>query len=523
MSVPVQTARPGRRERLVVIGNGMAGSRLAEEVLARDTAGRWHVTVVGDEPVEAYNRIQLSAVLAGHHDVADLTLAPVGALAEAGADVLTGLLVSRVHRSTRTVHLSDGSTLAYDRLVLATGSAPVLPPIPGLLRVDPERPEGLPGLHPQAFAFRTLADCEGLLDAASTARRAVVVGGGLLGLEAARGLTERGVAVEVVQMAGWLMNGQLDPDAGEVLRRTLARRGITTYLGTRATQLVSDRRTGRLRGVRLADGHVLDCDLIVFAAGVRANQRLAREARLATARGVLVDETLTSPDDPRVHAVGDCAEVVRPDGTHVVSGLVAPAWEQADTLARTLTAPDGSAVPARWRAGRVVTRLKASGVDLAAMGEVQAAPADSDGDTEVLVFSDWARGVYTKIVLRGGRVAGGILLGDTSSVGALTTAFDRGSPVPPDRRFLLFTPRYASAAAAPVAELADDATVCHCNQVPAGRIRDAVRCGAHDVAAVAACTRASTGCGSCAGDVRALIASLLDDVEAAPDTERSPA
>lgn len=504
-----------RRQRLVVVGNGMVGSRLVEEVQARGGAGLWHTTVVGSEEQEAYNRIQLSGVLAGSHREDDLALGLPGAYCPDDVQVRTGSAVVRVHRSTRTVHLDDGAVLPYDRVVLATGSNPVLPPLPGLLRHDPADPERGASLHPQAFAFRSLADCRGILGAARTATRAVVVGGGLLGLEAARGLSARGLGVEVVQMPAWLMNGQLDPEAGEVLRRTLQGLGITSYLGARATGVVTD-AAGGLTGLRLADQHVLDCDLLVFAAGVRPSTRLAREARLATGRGVVVDATLRSPTDPRVHAVGDCAEV---DGA--VSGLVGTGWEQAAALAGTLTAPQ--APPVAWRRGRSVTRLKASGIDLASLGEITPTPADSDGDLEVLSYSDYTRGVYKKVVLRGGRVVGGILLGDVSSVGTLTLAFDRGSPVPPDRLQLLFRAghdeqpnRVADAAAAP-----DEATICHCNDVSAGQLRRAVRTGACSTADLARCTRAGTGCGTCTTDVAAILARVLADDRAEVPADRA--
>ena len=493
------------RQELLVVGNGMAGSRLVEEVQARGGADRWHTTIVGAEPHEAYNRIQLSGVLAGSHREDDLALSLPDAYAAADVDVRTGTAVARIHRSTRTVHLTDGTSLPYDRLVLATGSNPVLPPLPGLLRRDPGNPDLGASLHPQAFAFRTLDDCRDILTATASARRAVVVGGGLLGLEAARGIAARGLPVEVVQMPTWLLNGQLDPEAGEVLRRTLDGMGISAYLGTRATGLVTG-ADEELLGLRLADGHVLDCDLLVFAVGVRPSTRLAREARLPTGRGVVVDATLTSPADPAVHAIGDCAEV-----GGAVSGLVGPGWEQAAALAATLTAGTAEA-PVRWAPGRIVTRLKASGIDLASLGEITPTPADSDGDLEVLSYSDYTRGVYKKVVLRGGRVVGGILLGDVSSVGTLTLAFDRGSPVPPDRLQLLFTPRTPDGTRGRVTDAAsapDEATICHCNDVPAGRIRAAVTEGATGVPEVARCTRATTGCGTCTSDVRAILARVL--------------
>lgn len=522
------------RRRLVVVGNGMAGTRLVEELLARGGGERWDVTVVGDEPHEAYNRINLSGVLAGTHREDDLLLQPPGWYAEAGVRAVLGTRAVRVHRSTRTVHLADGSWLPYDGLVLATGATPVLPPLPGIRRADPLTGEW--SLHPQVVAFRTLDDCRLLTRAAQHSRRAVVVGGGLLGLEAARGLTARGVAVEVVHVAEWLMNGQLDPEAGEVLRRTLAGIGISSYVGARATHVLCD-DDGGLSGLRLADGHVLDCDLVVVAAGVRPAVRLAREARLPVRRGILVDSSLSSVADPAVHAIGDCAEVVAsaadaadPQGRGECTGLVGPAWDQAAVLAGVLAA-GGPGPAARYVSRPVVTRLKASGIEVAAMGEVAPVPADTDrhrgGDLEVVAFSDYARGVYKKVVVRAGRVVGGLLVGDVGSVGTLTLAFDRGTPVPTDRLHLLFEGAFAGAGGgvgADPASLADEATVCHCNSVTAGRIREVARearaAGSDcDAACVAGATRATTGCGTCRGAVTA----ILSAVGAEPVQDSRPA
>lgn len=476
-----------KSKRLVIIGMGMAGTRLMGELVARDLDEAWQITLVGDEPDAPYNRILLSEVLAGKHSHADLNLLPGDGTGTDRVKHILGTRVMAIHRSSRTVHLEDQHILKYDKLVLATGSTPILPPLRGL-----RDHEG--ALQPQCFAFRTLADCRAILEVAATARRAVVIGGGLLGLEAARGLLGRGLSVEIVHMGEWLMEAQLDSEGGEVLRRTLSDMGITTYLEARARAIEVD-ADGGLVGVRIADGHVLECDLVVFAAGVRPNTRLARDSRLAIERGVVVDSSMAT-EDPHILAIGDCAEV---HGR--VAGLVGPAWEQAAIVARALTGEQDL----RYEGSRVVTRLKASGIEVAALGETQPMPKDSSGELEVVSFSDYARGIYKKVVLRDGRVCGGILLGDSATVGNLMLAMDRGTPVPRNRLPLLFDGLDSRSDVDP-ATAPDEAVLCHCNNVTHGSVREAIDCGAHDVAAVAKATRATTGCGTCRRSVEFLIA-----------------
>jgi len=487
------------RKRLVIVGSGMAGTRLMEEVTARDPQGCWQITIVGDETDAPYNRILLSEVLAGKHQESDLDLLPSGGVGGTRVTQLLGLRVMTIHRSTRTVHLSDQQVLRYDVLVLATGSTPVLPPIPGL-----RSPDG--GIHEQCFAFRTLDDCRGIVQAAQDGRRAVVIGGGLLGLEAARGLLGRGMDVEVVHGGEWLMNAQLDAEGGDVLDRTLAGMGITTYLEARA-RAIEIKPDGSLRGVRIADGHVLECDLVVFAAGVRANVRLAKDSRLEVERGIVVDEQMRTAD-PSILAIGDCAQA----GGQVL-GLVGPAWDQAAVVAQNLTAP-AERERVRYEGSRVVTRLKASGIEVAAMGETQPMPRDSQGSLEVVSFSDYARGVYKKVVLRDGQVCGAVLLGDVATVGNLMLAMDRGTRVPRNRLPLLFD-GLTSSAAVDASSAPDDAVLCHCNNVTHGRIREVIAEGACEVAEIAKATRATTGCGTCRRFVEDLISCQI--------AERKPA
>jgi len=488
--------------RLVVIGYGMAGSRLVEEVRARDPHRQHAITVLGAERHAAYNRVLLSDVLAGRSDADDIALIPPGWPEEAGVDLRLGAAATAVDRAARVVRATDGTEHHYDTLVLATGSQAWLPPVAGLtVDTGADRPEA-GTLRPGVTVFRTLTDCHAIVAAARTARRAVVLGGGLLGLEAARGLAGRGLDVTVVHHAGHLMERQLDPGAGAVLRRTLRGLGVEVRTDTTVTGVLGTAE--RIEAVLLADGSWIDTDLLVVACGVRPDVELAHAAGLRVEDGVVVDDTLRTVTDERVYAIGECAQH---DGQ--VYGLVAPAWDQARVAADRITGADPAAT---YTGSRVVTRLKAAGVDLAAMGETDTL-ADQDTGAEVLHFSDPARGTYKKVVIRDGKVAGAILLGQIDTVGTVTQLFDRGAPAPSDRLALLFGDRAPMPAETP-ALMPDRATVCQCNGVTKGAITACVLAGARSVADVAAATRATTGCGSCRETVAGITAWLA---EAEPD------
>jgi len=468
--------------RIVIVGYGMAGSRLAEEIRRRDPHGeRVTVTVVGEEPHPAYNRVLLSAVLGGALAPAAVLLHDTDWADRHHVDLRTGAAVAGVDRAARRVTLTDGSTVDYDTLVLATGSRPWIPPTEGLRAED--------GLAPGVVAFRTLDDCARILAASRPGAPVAVLGGGLLGLEAARGLADRGNLVTVVHPGGHLMERQLDPAAGRVLAATLATLGIEVRLGVLAARYVPG------DGLKLADGTGVPADLVVVSAGVRAEAGLAAAAGLTVDGGVVVDDALRT-SDPRVHAIGDCA---RHPGT--VAGLVAPAWEQAAVLADLLTGADPAA---RYRGTPVVTRLKARDIDLAALGDVHAT-VDS-ADAEVLCLQDPARGRYAKLVIREDRVAGAILLGVPDAAAAITQLYDRGVPAPSDRLALLLgraLPDGSTAAANP-ADLPAAATICRCNTVSKRQLVTAWRGGARSAGELASATRATTGCGGCRDAVRGI-------------------
>lgn len=476
--------------RVVVVGYGMAGARVATELRAR--RADLEVTVVGAEPHRAYNRILLSNLLAGKAREADVALAePTGH----GVDVRLGVTALAIDRAARTLSASDGGSLPYDRLVLATGGEAVVPPIPGLLRDDG-------GLPDRVAVFRTLDDCRRILSLVGRTRsggpetergtggRALVLGGGLLGLEAARALAAQGLDVTVLHARPHLMDRQLDSVAGAVLADTLERLGVAARL---------DAETVRVKespdGVQavLADGDRLDADLLVVACGIRPDTALARAAGLRVERGIVVDDRMAT-SDPRIFAIGDCAQHGGATG-----GLLAPAWAQAQVAADVVS---GVRPLARYRPAPAVTRLKAAGVDLATMGESAADGGDA------LTFHDPRGGTYAKLVVRGDRLAGAILLGDNPSVGTVIQLFDRGGPLPADLRSLLLGRPVAGPAAAAEASPAlmpDAAVVCRCNTVSKGAIVAGFRAGDRSAHDIAARTRATTGCGSCAATVAGVL------------------
>ncbi|MEW6582923.1 MAG: nitrite reductase large subunit NirB [Actinomycetota bacterium] len=481
LGAPALLGPAGSRRRLVVIGNGMAGARAVEEVLRRGGGDAFAVTMFGEEPYGNYNRIMLSGVLAGQEDPADIFINPLDWYAENGIDLRAGVRVARIDRAAKEVVDEDGFATPYDTLVVATGSRAFLPPIAGLL------PDG--ELRDGAFVFRSLDDCEAITHHAAGCRAACVIGGGLLGLEAARGLMCQGLDVSVVEAAPHLMVQQLDAEPAEILASTLRGMGIGVHCGAATTEVLGE---DRITGVRFADGAELRCDMVVVAAGIRPNVALAAECGLTVERGVVVDDRMRT-DDPDVYAVGEVAQ-----HRGQVYGLVAPLWEQARVLADHLT---GSDPEAAYRGSKLATKLKVMGVDLAVMG-LKAAERDDD---EVLRFSDPRRGQYMSVVVRDGVLVGATLLGDTSRAGLLTQAFDRASPLPEDRRQLLFDIGGAPPAAT-VDDLPDESQVCNCNGVSKGAIARCVAGGARTVGAVMAATRAGTGCGSC----KALVGQVVE-------------
>lgn len=399
----------------------MAGARLAQQITARGGAlgqAAPTVTVIGEEPHAAYNRVLLADVLAGQYAPEVIALPRPGD----GVTWRSGVRVVRVDRDDRQVVCDDGSLVPYDTLVLATGSNPVLPPLHGLFAPgDNDLPEGVQ-------AFRTLDDCLALSRTAGEGTQAVVIGGGLLGVSAARALARRGARVVLAHQGEHLMERQLDQAASALLRAHLTDLGVEVHTecrvrGLRTAPLGSGRAGRRVRAVELADGFRLDADVVVLACGVRPRVGLARAAGLDIARGVVVDDQLRT-SDPRIFALGDCAEH---DG--VLYGLAGAAQDQADVLARILCGPENGGV--RYTGTRALVRLTlgaaatAAPLDLAAFGETIPGPGD-----DVVHLADATRGAYRKIIVRGDRLRGGILLGDLGSVGTLARTWEDDEPLP---------------------------------------------------------------------------------------------
>lgn len=469
-------------QRLVVVGNGMAGARAVEEILHRGGDRMFSITMFGDEPYGNYNRILLSGLLAGTDDAEEIFLNPVEWYRDNGITLHAGVRVVRIDRFAKLVLADDGSITPYDKLIIATGSRPFYPPVEGMWRDDKT-------LTPGVFGFRTLDDCAAMVHHAREHRRAVVIGGGLLGLEAAHGLRVLELEVHVVQSAPLLMNQQLDTQAGHVLRRSVDKLGITVHTGQRLTAI---RHEDIVTGVTFADGSSIDCDMVVVTAGIRPNVGLGIVSGLTVERGIVVDDQLHSVDDDNIYAVGECAQ-----HRGEVYGLVAPLWEQAVVLAEHVT---GHNPQSAYHGSRTATKLKVAGIDVATMGLKQ----PEREDDEFVQFSEPRHGVYKTVIIRDDRLVGATLLGDVSKVAFLMQAFGRGLPLPEERIQLLFdigTPAPSVGAA----ELDDDAQVCNCNGVSKADLVARVRAGERTLSGVMNATRAGKGCGSCKGLVADIV------------------
>ncbi len=467
----------------------MAGARLVEDLIKRG-GDRFDVTVFGDEPCGNYNRILLSSVLSGSHKPDDIFLNPISWYAANGVTLHAGRRVEKIDVRNGHVHASDGLSERFDTLVIATGSTPVVPPIAHARHQDGRFKDGV-------FVFRTLDDCDRILGCAAKARRAAVIGGGLLGLEAARGLLNQGLETHVVHLMPYLMEAQIDATAGAVLLRQFAEMGLRTHLEKRTSALLGN---GHVQGLEFADGSRLECDLVVIAAGIRPNVQLAMDAGLKVGRGIVVGDDLScqmadATPATGVYAVGECAE-----HRGKVYGLVAPLWEQTARLADRLSGCNPDAV---YTGSKVSTKLKVMGVELAVMGDKE----PIEDDDEVVSYSEPSRGIYKKLIVRNDRLAGAIVLGDGAIVPTLLQTFSTASPLTENRAELLFMIRESRTSKAATAEtMPDAARVCDCNDVSKAQIVEAVLQGARSVQAVCDATRASTGCGSCRPEVEAIVA-----------------
>ena len=483
-----------QKERLVVIGNGMAGARVVEEILARDP-DRFAITMFGAEPYGNYNRILLSNVLNGSQPMQDTFLNPLAWYAEHNIQLHAGVKATLIDRERRVVigqpmrtdapaYGLNGCAQAaacieepYDTVIIATGSRPFVLPMDGMGKAG-------------TFLFRTIDDCEQIAAYAKRCRRAAVIGGGLLGLEAARGLLPHGVEVTVLEAMPQPMSAQLDPESGDLLKTTLRQMGISVLLEKITTHILGEEH---VTGLRFKDGSTLETDMVVVSTGIRPIVEIATDSGLAVERGIVCDDQLRT-SDPDVFAVGECVQ-----HRGVIYGLVDPIWDQARTLADVITETNPAAA---YEGSKLATKLKVMGVELASMGETKKA----EPDDEVVVYREPSRGVYKKLIIRENKLHGAILLGEADTASTLMQMFSLDTALPERRADLLFGPANGAPLLA-AADLPDAAQICNCNGVSKGCIRTAIETGGcTSVMQVGTKTKAGAGCGSC----KPLVAQLLE-------------
>ena len=479
--------------KLVLVGNGMAGVRTLEELL-KAAPGLYDITVFGDEPHPNYNRIMLSPVLAGEQTVGQIVLNSREWYAANGITLHTGRKIVKIDRSNRYVESGDGTRAAYDRLLLATGSKPFVLPVPGA---------DLPGV----IGFRDIADVEAMIHASGQYKHAVVIGGGLLGLEAANGLKARGMDVTVVHLADWLLERQLDEAAARLLQQNLEAKGLKFLLKKQTAELVRG-ESGRVCAVKFKDGEAVPADLVVMAVGIRPNTELAESAGLYCERGLRVTDTMQTITDARIYALGECV-----NHRGIAYGLVAPLFEQAKVCANHL-AEHGVA---RYQGSLTSTKLKVTGVDLFSAGDFIGAPG-----TETLVYSDAAAGTYKKLIVKDNKLVGACIYGDTLDGAWYFDLLREGTDISQFRKTILLGQHHIGDSghgpADRVAALADTAEICGCNGVCKGDIVKAIRADKlFTLDEVRAHTKASASCGSCTGLVEAVLAHTVGgDYSAAP-------
>ena len=473
-----------KKLKLVMIGNGMAGVRTLEELikLAPDL---YDITVFGAEPHPNYNRILLSPVLAGEQTFEEIVLNDLAWYHDNGIDLRLGRKVVQIDRRKRLVIAEDGSQAEYDRLLIATGSNPFILPVPG---------KDLEGV----IGYRDIADTQMMMETAKTHKHAVVIGGGLLGLEAANGLKLRGMDVTVVHIGDWLLERQLDRTAGDLLQQSLEDRGLKFLLPKHTAELL-DNGEGRVCAVKFKDGEVIPADLVVMAAGIRPNSELAEQAGIACNRGILVNDTLQT-FDPRVYAIGECAS-----HRGIAYGLVAPLFEQAKVCANHLAQLGFS----RYQGSVTSTKLKVTGIDLFSAGEFMGAEG-----TETITLSDPIGGVYKKLVIKDDVLVGACLYGDTADGGWYFRQIRENHNVSEIRDHLMFGENaigdVGHQGQSSAASMPDSMEVCGCNGVCKGTIVKAIQeNGLFSVDEVKKHTKAASSCGSCAGLVEQILISTV--------------
>ena len=473
------------KQKLVVIGNGMAGARAVEEVLARGGADMFDIVMFGDEPYGNYNRIMLSNILNGTQTADEILINPLQWYADNEITLHSGQRVDKIDRAARVVVSEGGIRETYDHLLIATGSRAFIPPIKGIRTEAGHLKSGV-------FGYRSLDDCTAIVDYAKKSRVAVTIGGGLLGLEAARSMMLLGCESHVVHLAGHLMEMQLDQTGGGMLKKAIEDMAIKVHVGMSTTEVLGDEK---VTGLTFKDGSTIDCDLVIVAAGIRPNAEIGMRAGLTVERAIVVNDHMQAVDDMNVYVVGECAQ-----HRGKLYGLVAPLWDQAKVFAEHITERNRQAA---YHGSKLATKLKVSGVDLASMGIVD--PAEERD--EVVQFTEPKRGTYKKLIVREGRLVGGILMGDISKAAFLMQAFDRDAPLPEERLTLLFDLGTPSAKIT-FDEMPADTQICNCNGVSKGAIAACVENGQKTPKGIMTATRAGMGCGSCKGQITDLVAWL---------------
>jgi len=480
------------KQKLVVVGNGMAGMRTLEELIER-LPDLYDITVFGAEPYGNYNRILLSPVLAGEKTVDEIMLNDLNWYRDNGITLRhgAGSHINEIRRDRKVVIAADGSETPYDRLLVATGSNPFMLPLPGA---------DLDGV----IAFRDINDVNLMLDAAKAYKNAVVIGGGLLGLEAANGLMKNGMKVTVIHLVDHLMEMQLDDVAGEMLKNSLIERGMDFRLEAKTKELVGP--SGRVETVVLEGGEEIPADLVVMAVGIRPNIALAQKAGIHCERGIVVDDTMLTYD-PNIFAVGECAQ-----HRGKVYGLVAPLFEQAKVCANHLALK----AFASYKGSKTSTKLKVTGIDLFSAGDFK-----GNDKTEDIIFKDPHSGVYKKLVLDGNRLAGAVLYGDTVDGSWYFQLMREGSDISELRRTMMFGQSHvgdSGTGGIDVSTMDDKTEICGCNGVCKGEIVNAISTkGLFTLDDVRAHTKASSSCGTCTGLVEQILQQVVGgDYSAAP-------
>ena len=471
---------PVHKRKIVVIGAGMASGRMLEQIF--DAGGDFDVTLFNAEPRGNYNRLMLSPVLSGEKTYDQIVTHDADWYKAHGVDCRFGEPVVKIDRVNKVVYSNTGG-VPYDALVIATGSAPFIVPVPG---------KDLPGV----CAYRDLEDTNKMIAASGPGSKAVVIGGGLLGLEAAAGMAARGAEVTVIHLMGHLMERQLDPAAGYLLQKDLESRGIRIHCKGATKAILG---TDRVEAVLLDDGTVYPADLVCMAVGIRPEVRLANDAHLDVGRGITVDDQLRT-SDPAIFALGECVEHDKQ-----LFGLVAPLYDQAKVLAATLMGQDAAFKPVQ-----TATKLKVTGVDLFSAGDFADGPGRED-----IVFRDPGRGVYKRLILEGERLLGAVMYGDTADGSWFFDLIKQGTDITDLRDTLIFGPAFQGGASAnplaAVAALPPEAEICGCNGVCKGKIVDAITGGANTLDLVRTATKASASCGTCTGLVEQVMALTLGD------------